>query len=422
MTETTATTATTAQCPVAHGFDPLSAAYLESPYPHLNALREAAPVHYVPSLDYWIVTRYADVAAVFADPTTFSAAIAQAPLAPLSDEAVEILNSGLRNTPVLSNLDPPAHTRVRLHLATMFLPRKVAAMAPRIERLATELIEQFAGRGTADLVTELAFPMPAFTMFRLVGFPDADADMLKSWCNDKLEVNWGRPTADYQRRAATNMSKFWSYCENFVALRNRDLGDDLTSDLIRQREDDPEALNDKEVASVIYALSFAGHETTTNLIGNALRQLLSRPATWAEICADPSLINGAVEETLRFDSSVIAWRRITTRETTIGGVPVPAGAKLMMSFGAANHDPAMFPEPEKFDIRRSNARLQLSFGKGTHFCLGQHLGRVEARTVIRLLSERFPDLSLTPGQSFTFPPNISFRGPEHLHVQWKSAS
>ncbi|MGQ4599833.1 cytochrome P450 [Nocardia sp. R6R-6] len=415
-------TETTAQCPVAHGFDPLSPDYLESPYPHLNALREAGPVHYVPSLDYWIVTRYADVAAVFADPTTFSATIAQTPLAPLTDEAGEILKSGVRNTPVLSNLDPPAHTRVRLHLATKFLPRKIAAMVPQIESLATELIDRFADRGSADLVADLAFPMPALTMFRLIGFPDADAEMLKSWCNDKLEVNWGKPTADYQRRAATNMSKLWDYCENFVTLRRDNLADDLTSDLIRQRENDPEALNDQEVASVLFALGFAGHETTTNLIGNALRQLLSNPSAWAEICADPALIDGAVEETLRFDSSVIAWRRITTRETSIGGVQVPAGAKLMLSLGSANHDPAMFPDPESFDIRRPNARLQLSFGKGTHFCLGQHLGRVEARTVIRLLSERFPDLQLKADQSYTFPRNISFRGPEHLHVEWKAAS
>ncbi|MGQ4615833.1 cytochrome P450 [Nocardia sp. R7R-8] len=415
-------TETTAQCPVAHGFDPLSPEYLASPYPQLNTLREAGPVHYIPSLDYWIVTRYADVAAVFADPATFSAVIAQAPLAPLTAEAAGILESGVRNTPVLSNLDPPAHTRVRLHLATLFLPRKVAAMVPQIESLATELIDRFAERGSADLIAELAFPLPALTMFRLLGFPDSDAEMLKSWCNDKLEVNWGKPTAEYQRRAATNMSNLWSYCAEFVARRRRDLSDDLTSTLIRQRENDTEALDDREVASVLFALGFAGHETTTNLIGNALRQLLARPATWAEVCADPALIDGAVEETLRFDSSVIAWRRVTTRATTIGGVAVPAGAKLMVSLGAANHDPAMFPDPETFDIRRSNARLQLSFGKGTHFCLGQHLGRVEARTVIRLLSERFPDLSPVPDQSFTFPPNISFRGPEHLHVQWKAAS
>ena len=414
-------TDSTVRCPVAHGFDPLSPDYLDSPYPYLNDLREAAPVHYVPSIDYWIVTRYADVAAVFADPETFSAAIAQAPLAPLTDEAAAILHAGLHNTPVLSNLDPPAHTRIRLHLATMFLPRKVAAMAPQIERLATELIEQFEERGTADLIPELAFPLPALTMFRLLGFPDADADMLKSWCNDKLEVNWGKPTADYQRRAATNMSKLWSYCADFVTQRSRQPGNDLTSDLIRQREKDPEALDDQEVASVLFALGFAGHETTTNLIGNALRQLLLRPATWAEVCADAQLLDGVVDETLRFDSSVIAWRRITTRDATIGGVFVPAGAKLMLAFGAANHDPNMFPDPEKFDIRRSNARRQLSFGKGTHFCLGQHLGRVEARTVIGLLSQRFPNMRLTPDQSFTFPPNISFRGPEHLHVQWKPA-
>ncbi|MDQ0634343.1 cytochrome P450 [Arthrobacter pascens] len=411
----------TTMCPIAHGFDPLGEDYLAEPYAQLNDLRVDGPVHYAPSIDYWVVTRYADIAKILADPETFSATIAQAPLVPLTEEVKEILTSGVRNTPVLSNLDPPHHTRVRLHLATMFTPRRVQAMSDRIEALASELVEQFASRGRADLITELTFPLPALTMFRLLGFPDEDSEELKSWCNDKLEVNWGRPDAQYQRRAATNMSKFWDYCERFVALRKNNLSDDLTSDLLRQRENDSEALDDQEIASVIFALSFAGHETTTNLMGNALRQLLSRPELWKELCEEPRLIPGAVEETLRFDSSVIAWRRLTTRDVAIDGVAVPAGSKLMLAFGAANHDPSMFPEPERFDIRRDNARLQLSFGKGTHFCLGQHLARVEARIVIGMLTQRFPNMRLVEDQHLTFSANISFRGPEKLLVEWEES-
>jgi cytochrome P450 len=256
------------------------------------------------------------------------------------------------------------------------------------------------------------------TVFSMIGFPEGDIPQLKAWCEDKLEVNWGRPSAEYQRRAAENMSKFFAYCEEFVELRRATPADDMTSDLLRDRETSSDPLDDKEVASVLFALSFAGHETTTNLISNTVRQVLSRPELWERLRLDRTIIPAVVEETLRFDSSVIAWRRVTTREVEVGGVRLPAGAKLILSLASANHDPRRFPEPETFEIGRPNARTHLSFGKGIHFCLGQNLARIEAEVVLSILADRFPDLRLAR-QEFTFPPNISFRGPHELHVAWE---
>lgn len=411
----------TSGCPVAHDFDPLAERYLSSPYPELNLLRDQAPVHYVPSLDHWLVTRYADIAAILGDPATFSAANAQAPLSGLTEEASAILHNGLRNTPVLSNFDPPGHSRVRRLLAPLFSPRRIAQLEPRIEQFTTELVDVFAGRGRVDIVEALTFPLPALTLFRLLGFPDEDVDRLKAWCGEKLEINWGRPDAEYQLRATTNITRFWDYCERYVETRKHDLGDDLTSDLLRQRETNPDALDDREVASIVFALSFAGHETTTNLIGNALRHLLSRPQLWQEIRRDPETIAGAVQETLRYDSSVIAWRRITTRKVTIGDTVVPEGARLMLGLGAANHDPAVFGDPEEFEIHRPNAKVQISFGRGIHYCLGHALARVETGIVLRQLSQRFPDLRLVPGQDVRYPRNISFRGPVSMLVEWTAA-
>lgn len=410
-----------AACPVDRGFDPLSAAYLQDPYPLLNAAREAAPVFFAPSIGYWVVTRYDDVKAVLADPRTFSARVAQEPLLPLTDEARAVLQAGLRTTPVLSNFDPPGHTRIRQRLGAALSVRRMNLLRPWIERRADDLIASFAGDGRADLVRQLTFPLPALTIFTLLGFPDEDAETLKSWCGDKLEINWGRPSPDYQSRAVASMTRFWDYCEQFVERRKREPRDDLTSELLEQRASDPEALDDRELASVLFALSFAGHETTTNLLSNALRQLLARPGLWEEVCATPALIDGAVEETLRFDTSVIAWRRVATRATAIGGVSVPAGAKLMLAFGAANHDPRHFPDPEEYDIRRDNAHTQLSFGWGIHFCLGASLARIESGIVLRLLAERLPGLRLAADQQLTFPPNISFRGPYHLLAEWDVA-
>jgi len=172
---------------------------------------------------------------------------------------------------------------------------------------------------------------------------------------------------------------------------------------------------------LIYGLSFAGHETTTNLTTNAVRRLLEHPDQWREICADPTLIPGAVEEVLRFDTSVIAWRRITTRAVSIGGVEVPAHAKLMLMLAAADHDPARFPDPDAFDIHRPDAARHLAFGKGIHFCLGAPLARMELRIVLELLTEHAPDLAMAADQDLTFPPNIAFRGPRRLLLERATA-
>ena len=168
----------------------------------------------------------------------------------------------------------------------------------------------------------------------------------------------------------------------------------------------------------MYELLFAGHETTTGLIGNALRRLLTERHAWEEICRDPSLIPNAIEEVLRFDSSVIAWRRKTTEPVEIGGVRVPAGANLLLLLGSANRDPAVFEDPERFDIHRHNAKEHLSLGFGAHYCLGAPLARLEARIVLEELSIRLPSLRLVPGQTLRFQPNTTFRGPLSLLVEW----
>jgi cytochrome P450 len=173
------------------------------------------------------------------------------------------------------------------------------------------------------------------------------------------------------------------------------------------------------VSTILFGLLLAGHETTTNILGNALRRLLEHRSSWEEICADPSLIPTAVEEVLRFDSSVIHWRRRTIAPVELSGVPIAAGADVLVSIGAANWDPDVFPEPDVFDIHRANADEHLSFGSGPHLCLGASLARLEARVVLEELSAALPGLRLSSGQEFEFMPIIAFRGPRALHVEWQ---
>jgi cytochrome P450 len=187
---------------------------------------------------------------------------------------------------------------------------------------------------------------------------------------------------------------------------------------VNAKDHDGRGLTVEQAATVVLNLLFAGHETTTGLLGNVFRRLLADRDSWEAICNDPKLIPGAIEEVLRLDSSVIAWRRRTTQEVDIGGVHIPSGMRLLLLLGAANRDPSVFPDPDRLDIRRPNAREHLSFGMGPHLCLGAPLARLQGKIVLEEVSARLPDLRLVPGVELQFAPNVSFRGPLSLPVEW----
>jgi cytochrome P450 len=202
-----------------------------------------------------------------------------------------------------------------------------------------------------------------------------------------------------------------------VARKAQERDDTFTSALLAIHDEKPEALTQEEISSILFSLTFAGHETTNYLIGNVVRRLLEDPTRWDAVVADPALIPGAVDETLRYDPSVPVWRRVTKRPVTLGGVDLPAGAKLFLWLAASGRDTAVFPEPETFDLRRANTSKTLAFGKGIHYCLGAALGKLEAQLALDGLTHRFPRLRLVEGQALSFHPNISFRGPQALWVQ-----
>jgi cytochrome P450 len=397
-------------------YDPFGVEFLRDPYAIFSQLRVEAPVAYAPAIDMWTVTDFEDVAAIFKDPETFSAAIAQSPLDPIAPEAQNILSEGFRPLAVMSNLDPPEHARIKRHTSRAFSARRISFMETVIRERASALVEALPARGEVDLVATLAFPLPAVTIFKMIGFPDDDMDMLKSWCGNRLVMTWGRTTPEHQQRIARQMVSYFKYCEEFVRIRSSEPADDLTSDLLATGLEDG-TLSHAEIVSIIYGLSFAGHENITNMISNAVRRLLENPAAWAALVADTArLLPNTIEEALRFDSSNIAWRRITTRPVTLRGVEIPKGARILVLLGAANHDPARFPDPERFDIERADARAHLAFGKGIHFCLGAALTRLELGIVLELLATRFPNMTLGAKRDYAYTANVVFRGPTSLPV------
>jgi hypothetical protein len=406
-----------AGCPIHHEFDPLTPEFLRDPFAVLAELDGEAPVFYAPSIDYYVVTRHADIDAVFHDNETYSAANAQLPLVPLDPEAARILLAGgHKPQPSMVSLDEPDHRRLRGPAARALTPRRVAAMEPTIRATLTELLDAIDDGAPFDLVGALTFPLPATVIFSFMGVPREDYAQLRAWGGHRAALAWGRPGPAEQVAHATNMAAYRRYLRDLVAAKATDRADDFASALLAIHDEDPEALSHEDIASILFSLSFAGHETTNYLIGNAIRRLLEERRRWAALVADPGLIAGTVDETLRYDPSVPVWRRVTTRPVTLGGAELPEGAKLFLWLAAAGRDPDVFEAPEAFDPEQANAKRHLAFGKGIHYCLGQALGRLEAQLALEELTRRWPGLRLVDGQELRFHPNISFRGPQELWV------
>ena len=405
------------ECPVAHGYDLLDPAMVLNPYPVLNGWREQTPVFYVPDIDHYVVTRYDDVEAILFDRDTWSAANASSPLMPVCPAAQAVLATGFGRVPTLNNSDPPRHGPMRRSVLAVMTPRRLRALEPTLRDYAENLVKGFRDEPVVDLVERYTFPFPGFAAFSLLGFSDADTDRLREWSRTRVLLTYGRLSEEDQVATARDVVAMWQYVEAFVAARMIEPVDDLTSDLVRLSREKPEQLNQFDIVNIVYSMALAGHETTTNTIGSGVLALLRRRDQWQRLIDDPTSITNAVEEILRFDGPVLYHRRIAKVDTEVGGVAIPAGAKVMMCFASADHDPTRFgADADDLRVDRSEAALHLAFGKGAHLCLGAPLGRLETQISLELLTTMVPDLALVPDQDLTYSPNALFRGLTRLLV------
>ena len=412
-------TSPSAPSTIVERFDPFSAEYLADPYPTLRELRETTRAFYSSALDYWVVTSYADVRHILKTTSSFSALNSLQPLTELCPHAVSLLKQGgYAATPALTNLDPPGHARQRRLANAAFTPKRIAALEPFVRDLARRFLDEHFRNGSADVVADLAWAFPALVLFQVLGLPESDLEKVKRGARHRGTVIYGRASEEEQIEAACELASFWRYAAALVEARTESPGDDFVSVLTQAGEADGDALSREETVSIMLQMLFAGHETTTKLMANSFRRLLEDRASWEAICRDPGLIPNAIEEVLRFDGSVIAWRHKTKEPVEIGEARLPKDAKLLLLLASANRDPAVFTDPDRFDIRRPNARDHLSFGVGVHNCLGAPLARLEARIVLEEVSRRLPSLRLTQNAKLKFPASISMRGPIWLPVAW----
>lgn len=404
----------------AAAFDPFEGDFHLDPSEALRWSRAQAPVFYSPKLGYWVVSRYDDVKAVFRDNVTFSPCIALEKITPVKPEAEATLaryHYAMRRT--LVNEDEPAHMERRRALMHSFLPEQVAHHEPMVRQLAREYVDRFIDRGQADLVDEMLWEVPLTVALHFLGVPEEDMGTLRRYSIAHTVNTWGRPTPEEQVAVAEAVGNFWTYAGRVLEKMRADpSGPGWMRYALRRQKELPEVVTDSYLHSMMMAGIVAAHETTANATANALQLLLENRASWDEICADPALIPNTVEECLRMAGSIIAWRRLATCEARLGGVEIASGAKLLIVMTSANHDERHFENPDDFDIHRDSAGDHLSFGYGSHQCLGKNLARMEMRIFLEELTRRLPHMRLVPDQEFDYLPNIAMRGPLHLLVRW----
>lgn len=378
--------------------------FTANPYPYYERMRAAGPVHTIRTDEFdraWLVVGYDEGRSVLADPR-FGKDWRQLP-----GEA-----GGDPITANMLGMDPPDHTRLRKLVAREFTSRRIEALRPRVEEITSGLLDAMLPSGRADLVDAFAFPLPMTVICELIGVPDLDRSGFRKMSNGVLSP----ASAQEEGEAVRAMG---AYLVELIDGKRRSPGDDLLSALIAAGHEDDDTLSPDELVGMAFLLLVAGHETTVNLISNGVRALLAHPDQLAALRADFGLLDGAIEEMLRYDGPVEnATFRFALERAEIGGRVIERGDPVLVSLAGSDRDPGRYPEPDRFDIRR-DTQGHLAFGHGIHFCMGAPLARMEGRIAIRMLLERCPGLEAGPdGAATDWVPGMLIRGVRRLPVRW----
>lgn len=349
--------------------------FFQSPWPVYREMRNHSPIYWCEAWSQWLVTRHADVAFMLRHPELFSSSGWESRyLGQLPKEANSSLPNVYRHygTKVVSNTDPPEHTRLRRIVQRSFSPRVIEAMREQVERLSSELIDGLVEGSTIDWVSEVAYPLPATMIALLLGAPVEDTELFEGWSADIVAfVGSGAPKMELALQEEQSLIAFREYLSGLIARARFDPKDDLLS-LLVEKSEDGDALTDDELISTCVTLLFAGHETTANLLSSLTLELLRAPDQWDLVTSESGLASAAVEETLRFNGPVQRIRRVAREDVELQGIKVKKGQSVLGFIGSANRDEAVFEDAESFNIgRRRDANL--SFGAGVHFCLGAAL-------------------------------------------------
>ncbi len=364
-------------------FDPYAYDFHEDPYPVYRRLRDEAPVHRNDELGFFALSRHADVLAAFKDVETFSSRNGVSLDADAFHPNADVTMSFLA-------MDPPRHTRMRALVSRGFTPRRVMDLEPRIRALAVRSLDECAGREHCDFIADFSGRLPMDVVSLLLGVPDSDRDTLRALADTVVHREEG--VRGVPPAAGAAALRLLQYFQALVSDRRANPRDDLTGALLAA-EIDGDRLTEREVLGFLFLMIVAGNETTTKLLANALYWLWRNPAERDRVRADPGLLPEWVEETLRYDNTSQALARVVARDVEIHGTKIREGEKVVLLIGSANRDERAFEDPDRYDVLRRQ-RISLSFGHGTHYCLGAALARLEARIALEEFWRRFPDYEI----------------------------
>jgi cytochrome P450 len=396
--------------------DPFSPAASLDPHPVYRRLREEAPVRYQPAMDAWTVARHADVVEVLRDARTFSSELGMGEL--ISGRLVPGQESQISFGEALGPMrlviaaDPPDHTKLRRLVSAPFAAREMAALEPRIRALCAELVDELVAADEPDLIGHVGWPLPVTVIAEVLGIPGERRADFRRWSTDMVGGLSGSLDLAARAQSATEMFEFFV---SAIAERQLDPGTDAISTLVSRASvlDGDDALTVPELVAFCILLLVAGNETTTNLIGGGLHSLLTNPDAMQALRERPAAMPNAVEEMLRYDSPVQGLVRFARNDVEVGGTQIHAGDIVICMLGAANRDPGQFPDPERFDIDRTDIR-HLSFGYGIHYCVGAPLARAEAEIALRAVLARWDGIEL--GGQVEMGGTFLIRGPQRLPV------
>ncbi|MFD9908503.1 cytochrome P450 [Streptomyces sp. NPDC059063] len=409
---------------------------MRDPYPLYERARRAVGLTYVPEMRAWLVARDADVREVLRRPDVFSSANAvRGDVVPSPAALAVLAASGAGDggrTRVVVTSDGPAHQRLRAPITRGLGAARVAAAVAYAEGRAEELVEAFAGEGRAELMGAYALRLPGQVVGYVLGFDPADVPLVVRGGQSTMQLLFRPLGEEEQVAAARDIVALRRLLDGYVRDRHAEPRDDLCSEIVGSLvpEDGEEGAavgetgvltlaQRAELVSHLNNFLLAGHLTTTALIGTTFLHLLRHPDQWRLVCEEPERIPAAIEETARYDTALQGFRRVTTRAVTFAGTELPAGAELLVGFGAAGRDDARHPRPDVFDITRRTAARHVAFGLGAHACPGAQLAREQVRLTLELFARRFPGLRLDGDRPpVTMRPTLIHRAPEALHVRW----
>jgi cytochrome P450 len=397
-------------------FNPMAPEFIRDPYPHYQRMRATDPVHLTP-LGMYVASRHAEASLVLRDKRFGK----DYPERTKRRYGPDIMSEPIFRSFSLTMLqqDPPDHTRLRGLVVKAFTARRVEDMRPRIQQIVDETLDRLIPQGKMELIEDFAFRLPVTIICDMLGIPEEHRELFYTGSRNSGRILEPVPLSpeEIKHGNATNaMTEM--YFQQLFELRRKNPGDDLTTQLVQAEEDGSKLSNEELVANIVLLFG-AGHETTVNLIGNGLLALHRNPDQLALLKANPALITNAIEEFLRYDSSVQMTGRVALEDIDdLGGKKIPKGETVLCLLGSANHDPAVYPDrPDSLDIVRPNVR-PLSFGGGIHFCLGAQLARIEAEVAISTLLRRLPDLKLDDAENPEWRPTFVLRGLKQLPASW----